>query len=175
MANRWNPWKTFRKGVFPAIGAYFAAHAAGLDVAQALTNPGGHLAELVTLGLAGLIPALINLWKTKDVPGNPFYIGRFGAVVVMVGLLALGGAGCATTHPDGSVTRIDVETTAAIATLSLEVMREGSAVLGDFKERREELEAARRRGDINEVARILSDLEQGLNDRGLTLVPPPPR
>lgn len=108
----YNKWKTFRKGLGPALGAYFVGHMAGVDIATILANPGEQIPVIVATLLAGAIPVVVNLFKTAKLEGNPLKrLKRPSAFPnVYRGLLALALpaamlAGCiTTTAPDGTVT-----------------------------------------------------------------------
>ena len=105
----YNKWKTFRKGLGPALGAYFVGHMAGVDIATILANPGEQIPVIVATLLAGVIPVVVNVWKTRRIDGNPLkhppaYPNVYRGLLALALPAALLSACMTTTAPDGSVT-----------------------------------------------------------------------
>jgi len=139
-------WKAIGKGLGPAVGAYFAAHMAGVNLGDIIADPEGTLPVIASTFLAGLIPVIINVIKHKGAPGNPLPLLPF--------LLFLGGValvpGCVTTtHPDGSVTQsVDTQAVAGI-------VQTGYTYWETLDARHRNLEAAREEArDKKDLARI---------------------
>ena len=104
MANtvKFSKWKAFGKGLGPALGAYFAAHMAGVDLGKIIEDPEGQLPVIASTLIAGLIPVIINTWKHRGKAGNPI---PMLPILLALGLGALTLQACVTTRSvDGTVT-----------------------------------------------------------------------
>ena len=93
--------RSFKKGIFPALGAFLVSQLATLDIDGIMSNPKEKIpAVLLALAVGGL-KFLIDVWKQRDMPGNPFYDAPgppyVGLTVLLVAASTL--AGCLTTPP----------------------------------------------------------------------------
>lgn len=111
--------KAFKKGILPALGTYVVTTLQSGDVSlgQILTAPQEQIPAVLGALAVGALPAIVNTWKNRDKPGNPFYQAPSYLPVVLA-LVSLAGllSGCiTTTAPDGTVTQqVDVSTAWAI-------------------------------------------------------------
>lgn len=141
--------RALRKGILPALGTYVVTtlQTGDISLAQILTAPQEQIPAVLGSLAVGAIPFVVNVYKQRKVPGNPFYVAPSFLPLVLCAL-ALGGmvSGCiTTTHPDGTVVQqVDVST--------------AWAIYEAIQAERERLDAQREAADAADRARIDAQL-----------------
>lgn len=163
-AVKFSKWKAFRKGIGPAIGAYFVGHMAGVDIGTILADPEKQIPVIAATLLAGLIPVIINTWKHRGAVGNPIPMLPI-LLALGVGMVAV--QGCATTtHPDGTVVQtIDP----GILQTAYDTWERYERRKVDLEREREGADAARRAQIDVELKRLAPELERAARTLGLRL------
>lgn len=147
---RFEWFRALRKGILPALGTYVVTTLQNGDVslAQIVAAPQEQIPALLGSLAVGAIPFVVNVYKHRRVPGNPFYVppsylGIFLALVSLGGLLA----GCATTvQPDGTIIReVDI---------SADDIATAWAIYEAVQAERARLEAERDAADAADRARL---------------------
>lgn len=96
-------WKSFKKGLIPAVVTFLVSQLATLDLDGLLADPKRALPALALSLLVGCLKFVHNMWKNRDLPGNPFYtppkMPPYAGLVILMVSASLGLAGCLTTPP----------------------------------------------------------------------------
>lgn len=96
-------WKSFKKGLVPAVVIFLTSQISTLDLDGLLADPKRALPALGLSLLVGCLKFVHNMWKNRDLPGNPFYtppkLPPYAGLVVFMTILSLGLSGCLTTPP----------------------------------------------------------------------------
>lgn len=146
--------RALRKGILPALGTYVVTtlQSGDISLAQIVTAPQEQIPAVLGSLAVGAIPFVVNVYKQRKVPGNPFYVAPSYLPLVLCAL-ALGGMvqGCETiTHPDGTV----------VQQVDRELVETAWDRYDRMQARRIALEAEERTADAARRAEIARELRQ---------------